>query len=246
MANPQKENGYVAVSTEVFDALIRIRIPGEARQVLDYIIRMTWGWNKKEDRIAYSQIYLATGLRDGQITRAIRKLEAMNLVIRKECRQGKIYRFNKDFDTWKRLSKQVARGSVIQRGCSYLSEVSAVNLSEKSAKPLSEVSDTKDNKTIIKTIIKARGTTAKDFFGSIDLQGKTIQWLIAKGMSETFAKVELAKFIAYWTEPNAKGKMRYESEKFFEIKRRLATWFGRANAPYRSSRTGPRREVSAE
>jgi hypothetical protein len=40
---------------------------------------------------------------------------------------------------------------------------------------------------------------------------------------------ELVKFYNYWTEKNAKGKERWESEKFFDITRRIATWLGNAS-----------------
>ena len=35
---------------------------------------------------------------------------------------------------------------------------------------------------------------------------------------------EYQNFIEYWTESNAKGKMRFQSEKFFDISRRVNTW----------------------
>ena len=31
-------------------------------------------------------------------------------------------------------------------------------------------------------------------------------------------------FFDYWTEPNVKGKLRFQCEKFFDIKRRINTW----------------------
>jgi hypothetical protein len=31
-------------------------------------------------------------------------------------------------------------------------------------------------------------------------------------------------FLSYWTEADAKGKMRYQDQKFFDIRRRIATW----------------------
>ena len=40
---------------------------------------------------------------------------------------------------------------------------------------------------------------------------------------------ELVKFYNYWTEKNAKGKERWESEKFFDITRRIATWINNAS-----------------
>lgn len=39
-----------------------------------------------------------------------------------------------------------------------------------------------------------------------------------------YDKQMLAEFQAYWMEKDAKGKMRFQAEKFFDISRRLATW----------------------
>lgn len=42
---------------------------------------------------------------------------------------------------------------------------------------------------------------------------------------------ELDKFISYWTEYNGDGtRQRWQSEKFFDVKRRLATWFSRVDS----------------
>lgn len=35
---------------------------------------------------------------------------------------------------------------------------------------------------------------------------------------------EYDNFIMYWTEPNKKGKLRFEEQKFFDINRRILTW----------------------
>ena len=37
------------------------------------------------------------------------------------------------------------------------------------------------------------------------------------------------EFIDYWTEPSKSGKLRYEAEKFFDIKRRVNTWMQNKN-----------------
>ncbi|MCK5614384.1 replication protein [Candidatus Pacearchaeota archaeon] len=107
MANPQKENGHIRIANDIMDAIIRIRIPGESRQVLDFILRKTYGYGKKEDRISLSQFVLATGMKKSNIVRAINKLCSMNIVIKKDTTYINIYRFNKDFDKWKPLSKRI-------------------------------------------------------------------------------------------------------------------------------------------
>lgn len=106
MANPQTENGFIKVATDIYEAFARIRISGEARQILDFIIRKTYGYNKKEDAISLSQFLLGTGLKKNTTIRALAKLRVLNLITQKENDIANIYRFNKDFDTWKPLPKK--------------------------------------------------------------------------------------------------------------------------------------------
>ncbi len=113
MANPQVENGHVDIANEVMDALVKNRIPGEARQCLDFIIRKTWGWHKKEDRISLSQFAVATGMNRKAVHRAITLLSSkkMIVIIKKDDSFINIYRFNKNFDEWTPSSKKMTGSS---------------------------------------------------------------------------------------------------------------------------------------
>ena len=108
LANPQVENGYIRISNDVWDALVAIRISGEARQVLDFIIRKTWGWGKKTDRIPLSQFRDATGLRKSAIIKARQKLLDMRLItVTQKVNDSMItYGFIKDYRKWKPLPKK--------------------------------------------------------------------------------------------------------------------------------------------
>jgi len=108
MANPQVEDGFCKIANELIEALARIRIPGEAMQILLVIIRETYGWNKKEDAISLSQFVAATGMRRPNVCRAITKLLAINIIIKKDTPTASKYRLNKDFDSWKPLSKKIS------------------------------------------------------------------------------------------------------------------------------------------
>jgi len=107
MASPQLDNGYIKIATEIYEALCKIRINGEARQVLDFIIRKTYGYHKKQDKISLSQFTLGTGLKKTHIIRGLNKLKQMKLIIQIDNDDINIYRFNKDFDDWKPLPKKV-------------------------------------------------------------------------------------------------------------------------------------------
>jgi len=115
MANPQIEDGnYLRLHNEIMEHLAGIRIPGEARQVLDCIIRKTYGYQKKLDAIPLSQFCKMTGLSKCGVCKAIKKLLAMNLIITQKGNASlpkketpiTEYRFNKDFETWKPLPKK--------------------------------------------------------------------------------------------------------------------------------------------
>ncbi len=117
MANPQSENGHIDIANEVQDAFCHIRIAGEQRQCLDFIIRKTWGWKKKEDIIAISQFYKATGIPKPHIIRALKALEDRKFIVANNGnRYGKSYRFNKNYEQWKSLPKKVTQKIVAKKG----------------------------------------------------------------------------------------------------------------------------------
>ncbi len=108
MANPQQENGHTRIANEIMEALAGIRIPGETRQVLDVILRNTYGYSRKLSKLHLAEFTKATKLNKPAVVRAINKAESMNLiVIKKDNAQNKLYGFNKNYETWKPLSKKI-------------------------------------------------------------------------------------------------------------------------------------------
>lgn len=73
---------------------------------------------------------------------------------------------------------------------------------------------------------KTPAQIAEEFFGNPE---PIILELLARGLPEQNVRGEINNFISYWTEPNKSGtRQRWQTEKTFEIKRRLATWFNRS------------------
>lgn len=115
--NPQIENGHTDIANEIMDALAKIRIPGEARQVLDFILRKTYGWHKKEDHISLSQFINGTGMKKSAIYKAIKKLKTMNLIgTKKDTGFNTSYWFNKNYNLWKRVPKKDTVPKKVPRG----------------------------------------------------------------------------------------------------------------------------------
>lgn len=107
MANPQCEEGYIRFALELWESICRLRIPGEARQVFDFIARKTYGFNKKEDAISLSQFVLGTSLLKSHICESLDKLKQMNLITEKGNTVANVYSINKDYASWKPLPKKV-------------------------------------------------------------------------------------------------------------------------------------------
>jgi len=160
VSNPQLENGYTKIATEIMEALTKYRIPGEQMQCLLFIIRKTYGWNKKEDSIALSQFVDATGINMPNVCRALKGLIDKNIIIKKDNRAIAKYLFNKKYKTWKPLSKKI---TIIKKD----------NL------PLSKKIDTKD--TITKDIKKIYKRKIPDVFPLTD---KLKEYAFKKGISK--------------------------------------------------------------
>jgi hypothetical protein len=97
----------------------------------------------------------------------------------------------------------------------------AVHADEQSCSRRRTNNNTIDNNTnIIKGEAKASLTPREEMLNFIkDFRGNVNQ------------PAEVAKFISYWTEPTKDGrKQRWETEKTFEVHRRMGTWLERARA----------------
>jgi phage replication O-like protein O len=219
VANPQKENGHLDLANEIVDQLCHYRISGEEYQVLWVILRKTYGWNKKEDRISISQFYSMTGMKKPSIVRALKKLHNKNIVSKKATGLGNVWSLNKDYHTWTIVSKKATPVAKELTGSS-----------KKANTALAKKLHTKD--TITKDTIQKTVAPTKQFFESVIKRDSKyegiIQFLISRKVPEKLARLEIDKFTSYWTEPNQSGtKEHWQLEKTFEVRRRLLNWLSR-------------------
>lgn len=84
-----------------------------------------------------------------------------------------------------------------------------------------------------------------EFFDSVknngELFSRVVVWIVDKyGYNEETAKQEIFKFTNYWTELTPGGKKeRWETEKTFEVNKRMGTWFGNKDKFSKPSFTKP-------
>ncbi len=109
MASPQKENGYTAIANEILEALIKANLSGVELSIAFYIIRKTYGFQKKEDQISLSQFMKAIPVTKPSICKSLKNLRLVNIIIlvRKgnSRKSSNLYAFNKDYDSWQLVNK---------------------------------------------------------------------------------------------------------------------------------------------
>lgn len=65
------ENGYLRLANQIQDAVCKVELSGREFRVLNAIIRLTYGWSKKEDRITNSLIADKTNLTVKHVSEAV-------------------------------------------------------------------------------------------------------------------------------------------------------------------------------
>ncbi len=89
------------MDNDVLSALIQGNLNATEYQVVLFVIRKTWGWNKKEDWISISKFMEITGKSRQSIITSTNSLVKKNILVKKTIPGIKTtYFFNKDFSSW--------------------------------------------------------------------------------------------------------------------------------------------------
>jgi phage replication O-like protein O len=108
VANPQTENGFIRIASEIAEALCRVNLCQHETRVLWCLFRLTYGWNKTWDWISLSMFSRMTGLDRRTVHRSLKKLELRNfIVISRDDKRRPKYRFQKNFEKWKMSSPKM-------------------------------------------------------------------------------------------------------------------------------------------
>lgn len=110
MPQPQLENGYIRIASELIDQLLRINLSAYQNRVLLAIIRKTYGYNKKEDWVSVSQLVGMTGMRQSHVSRTKKELLQRKLVTSLGNKMG----IQKDSSLWCNIPNQVYTDSGIK------------------------------------------------------------------------------------------------------------------------------------
>ncbi len=101
MAKPQLEKGFTRIANEILEALSRVNLSPYESRVFWFVVRRTYGFNKKTDRISLSQFEAGTGVKERHVVRAIKSLARKRMIVtHKDGPQSVRYGIQKDYETW--------------------------------------------------------------------------------------------------------------------------------------------------
>lgn len=107
MTSPQTEDGFTKIANELLEAICRHKFTAREYAVVLAVIRKTYGFNKKLDRLALSQLETMTGVTRGNLSETIKRLESYRVLFLKR-EQGKTQSIgiNKNYTQWQVFPKQ--------------------------------------------------------------------------------------------------------------------------------------------
>ena len=146
MANPQLGNGYVGIANEIWDEIIRRDFSKRQKDILLFILRLSYGCNKKTALIPKLKYFVLCGIGPTHIKKELTDLQKRNVI--DWDRETMVFSFQKDYERWN-LS------SVRDWDKAQFNELLAVNLKPKNL-PKQEVtkkgSYQKGNKKLTKKV----------------------------------------------------------------------------------------------
>ena len=101
------DDGYFKVANAIAEGCCKVSLNGSESRVLWAIMRKTWGYRKKQDKISHSQLADLTGLNRCHIARAIKGLCAKGCIFRGDGILG----VNTKMDDWKQGKTATESGS---------------------------------------------------------------------------------------------------------------------------------------
>lgn len=94
------DNGYTRTANEIQDRLCQLDLTGAQFQVLNVIIRITYGYNQKTNRITNTYVAELTGLSEKAVRLALAELHRRNIILLEKSGLMKLVGINKVISEW--------------------------------------------------------------------------------------------------------------------------------------------------
>jgi len=93
-------NGYTKVANEIQKLKPRLRLSGREWQCFEAVIWLTYGWNKKQDRVTNTVIAELTGLDDTHVSNSLKALAERKIIFSQKQGGMKLVGVNTELSAW--------------------------------------------------------------------------------------------------------------------------------------------------
>ena len=100
-SSPQLENGHTRIANELLEAIIKCNFSATELDIVWFIVRNTYGWNRKEAIISYGT--MAKGI-DGDIRyvkRMVNRLIRNRVIFKAKIDNQNLFGLNKNYKSWR-------------------------------------------------------------------------------------------------------------------------------------------------
>jgi phage replication O-like protein O len=106
IGNPQIEDGHTRIANELLEAITRFDFSKRQLKVVLFVIRKTYGYNKKADQMSISQISAGTGLNHSATVNAVAELVELGVVSKQYGQHAQLIGLIKQYQSWGVVSNQ--------------------------------------------------------------------------------------------------------------------------------------------
>lgn len=143
MRTPQTEDGYTRIANELLEAFTTLDASGSAWRVFMVVLRKTYGFHKKEDKISLTQFGEMSRLSRMSVCRGLNELVEKNVLsVKKEGYINK-YSVQKDYSGWGSIKPVTSNKNDTKSSIKPVTKTSNKNDTYKRKKDNKDISKTK-------------------------------------------------------------------------------------------------------
>lgn len=98
MVSPQKQNGFVGIANEIWDQILRRGFTKRQNDILNLIIRLSYGCGRKAALIPLGKDFALCGVRENHVKDELNELIECRIIFRGTAKGE--YLFNKNYSEW--------------------------------------------------------------------------------------------------------------------------------------------------
>lgn len=197
----QIETGnYTRIVNKIIEELVKQPLLGAEFGVCLFIIRKTYGFQKKDDQISLTQFEKGTNLSRPTIIKALKNLQLVNIVLLVEkggsVRSSNSWGFNKYYKTWKPVNRtQLVKGRALtSKGVFKKLVKGSIHTKENNKRNTKETIEShSDSKNIVMVIDSFSGVNAsfKKWYGHKTHRASISRLLEKHGLDRLLKVIEL-------------------------------------------------------